>query len=66
MTTLRVKCPACGGGLFVLPKKADSYEDFIGAPCDKCGHVLTNDEIKGQAVDSLRERIAKTIKGAWR
>ena len=42
-------CPSCGGETYSVAHKVESYNDFLGAICKGCGHVMTDDDIKGQA-----------------
>jgi uncharacterized Zn finger protein len=62
--TVSFKCPSCGGREFRLGKEPDSYKDFVGAPCNACGAVLTEAEIKRQAsafaVEALKQSFKRT------
>lgn len=55
---IKYRCPQCGStdGLLKLPGKPNPENKLAGAVCAKCGHPLSDEEIKAQAgtiVDDL-------------
>lgn len=63
MTTIPFKCPSCGGTQLAVSTEPKSYEDLIGARCAGCGHVVTDDDIRQQAVGIMAERVRAMLKG---
>ena len=56
------RCPSCGGENFHSVREVKTYEDFLGAVCIGCGHVITDDEIKDRVRQIALEEIKKTLK----
>jgi transcription elongation factor Elf1 len=55
-------CPQCHGEQFKVAAEVKSLEDFNGAICTNCGHVMTVDEVKKQA----RDEAVKLAKAAFK
>jgi len=43
-------CKHCGSETFKTSSEPKTYEDFLGATCAQCGAVVTDEDIKAQAV----------------
>jgi uncharacterized Zn finger protein len=56
------KCPSCGGDRFSVKSEPKSYADLIGATCPTCGHIVTDEDIKGKARELVSELIEKALK----
>jgi uncharacterized Zn finger protein len=56
------KCPSCGGEQFRQVRQVKTYDDFVGAACSGCGHVITDEEIKDSARQIALEEIKKALK----
>ena len=59
--TIPFKCPSCGGEQFRQVRQVKTYDDFLGAVCIGCGHVITDDEIKNAARQIALEEIKKAL-----
>jgi transcription initiation factor TFIIIB Brf1 subunit/transcription initiation factor TFIIB len=59
----KFSCPQCGSEVFKTKTKPKRIEDFNGAVCNKCGTVITEDDIKAQALkiadDLVRDAFRK-------
>jgi hypothetical protein len=62
MSTIPFKCPSCGNGTFRLKRKAESYEDLIGAPCDACGRILRKEDIEGKVRTIVEDKLKDAFK----
>ncbi len=62
MSTIRFKCPRCGGGTFrVLRKDLQSHDRIT---CDKCGFSDTYERVVGPQAKKIAEgAIRKAFKG---
>lgn len=63
MSNLKLGCPSCGGSTFKSSREIKTYNDFVGASCDRCGRKITDADIKRQAADLATALIKKTFKG---
>jgi transcription initiation factor IIE alpha subunit len=60
MANVPFTCPQCGSDLKLrVSSEAKSLDDLIGAPCAKCGHPLTEDEVKKQVLKIAEDAFKK-------
>ncbi len=46
----KFSCKKCGSEIFKTTTEPQTFEDFNGAVCNNCGTVVTEDDIKAQAL----------------
>ena len=63
MPVIPMKCPSCGGEVYSVARKVESYDDFLGASCKGCGRKVTDGDIKKQAIDIATDLLKNAIKG---
>ena len=61
--TVPFTCKQCGSKQFKLAAEPNSYNDFLGAVCDRCGRRVTDDDIKSAAVQVVEQKISEILKG---
>jgi transposase-like protein len=62
MSTIRFKCPRCGGETFKVPRKDLQSHDRI--TCDGCGYSDTYERVVGpQAKKIAEDAVRKAFKG---
>jgi hypothetical protein len=54
-------CPNCARQILVAGTNPQSYDELLGAVCDGCEHVVTDDEIHAQAM-----KVADHLLDTWR
>jgi uncharacterized membrane protein YvbJ len=63
MTQIPFICPKCGSDITLrVSQEVKSLDDLIGAPCAQCGHPLTEDEVKRQALKLAEGQLLKSLK----
>jgi hypothetical protein len=63
--TAPFKCPCCSAndGLLLASTKPKSYGDLVGSACNSCGHVVSDDDIKGFATEIAAKMVRDALKG---
>lgn len=44
-------CKHCGSETFRTTTEVKTFEDYLGPICNECGAIVTEDDVKEQAVD---------------
>lgn len=55
-------CKHCGSSTFETSSEAKTYEDFLGAKCAKCGIIVSDADIKAQALKTAEDLLKDAFK----
>jgi hypothetical protein len=54
-------CPNCAHPILIAGANPQSYDELLGAVCERCAHIVTEDEIHAQAM-----KVADHLLDTWR
>lgn len=54
-------CPHCGNETFKVFSELRELYNFIGLPCSNCGYVVTESDIRKQAMDLAEKMTRETL-----
>jgi uncharacterized Zn finger protein len=61
--TVELHCPSCDGREFDVPDVIESHTDYIGMPCIRCGHKLTEREVANLLDTAVAKAFDERLKG---
>jgi transcription elongation factor Elf1 len=63
LSTIPFNCPSCGAGTFAVTgkTKVETYDDFLGAVCTECGHVVSDKDVKDWAGEIAEDAVKKAF-----
>jgi hypothetical protein len=53
------KCPQCGGRNLETHSHPDSFEDYEGAMCLTCNHIVSSQEVNNEISHVTKRRLTK-------
>ena len=61
---LKLTCPGCSEEFTVTVPEGTTESDLLPAPCAHCGRILTNDDVKAQALKYSRKVMKDMLRKA--
>ena len=62
---LGIKCPQCGEKTFKFDSESNVDSGAAGGTCISCGHVLTEDDIRAQAIEVAKAQLQSSLSSAF-
>lgn len=60
-----IKCPQCGEKTFKFESEPNVESGAAGGICSGCGHVLTDDDIRAQALEVAKAQLKSSLVSAF-
>jgi hypothetical protein len=57
--TLLFKCPRCGGKNFETYSQPETFEDYEGASCLTCNHIVSSHEVNNKNNHVTKRKLTK-------
>lgn len=56
---LLFKCPQCGGKNFETHSQPEAFEDYEGAICRTCNHLVSSQEVSNEISQMTKRKLPK-------
>lgn len=59
---MNFSCPHCGNETFKAFSELKELDNFIGLPCSNCGYLITENDVRKQAIVLAEQLTRDTLK----